>query len=397
MHKLDLFHRHAYEFIPMKRIPNFKGSSSFQVIHYFNDTAMFQQFFKLVITPNSTTLDIGCNIGTHADMMLELGVDAVFAFEASISNIEYLRKKYESEKRFRLQPHAISNENKKVKFYDSDFANGITSLAKTPDVLKSDKIIERLVQCKRVDDIAELQHINNISCIKIDIEGADLLAIDGARQLIYRNTPYIIMEYAFNMHEFKLKGETIEATTVLQVCEELGYIPYNIYGVCVLDDEVFRSSALVDTFDLILVPESRHDHWSKYLCPKYQYKIMDLLFHRIENYDVFPGYSTFVSMPKRIYDVVNNSTRDEALSYLKRIRTNLMDIIGSIEEIDKPSLRIKNEGGHLTKDIDNDLRERGKTVLKLIYRNQLDAAYGLSCLKNVDASELKKFKKLLNC
>ena len=54
-----------------ERIRNFKGSSSFQVI-YFNDTAMFQQFFKLVITPNSTTLDIGCNIGTHADMMLEL-------------------------------------------------------------------------------------------------------------------------------------------------------------------------------------------------------------------------------------------------------------------------------------------------------------------------------------
>jgi hypothetical protein len=100
-------------------------------------------------------------------------------------------------------------------------------------------------------------------------------------------------------------------------------------------------------------------------------------------------------MPKRIYDVVNNSTRDEALSYLKRIRINLMDIIGSIEEIDKPSLKIKNEGGHLTKDIDNDLRERGKTILKLVYRNQLDAAYELSSLKTVDASKLKKFKLLL--
>ena len=278
MHKLDLFHRKAYELVPFEKINNFKGLDQFLVMHYYNDVSLFEEFFRLVIDENTVALDIGCNVGLHTDIMLRIGVERVFAFEASKTNIEYLNEKYKSETKVKILPIAISNKSCEITFYDSDEENGITSLAKTKDIANSKTIIERQVDCVRLDDIPDIGSLKNISCIKLDIEGADLLALDGGRNVIKQNRPYIILEFAHSMFDYEYQGSKITKETALDLFSELEYVPYNIYGICMLSPDVFDASALEDTFDMILVPEERHENWSKYLCPQYQYKIYDKLF-----------------------------------------------------------------------------------------------------------------------
>lgn len=395
MHKLDLFHRKAYELVPFETIKNFKGLDLYPVAHYYNDVSLFEEFFSLVIAENTVALDIGCNIGLHTDLMLRIGAERVFAFEASKTNIEYLNEKYQSETKVEILPIAISNKTCEITFYDSDKENGITSLAKTKDIVNSKTIIERKVKCFRLDDLPTIDSLKNISCIKLDIEGADLLALDGGRNVIDKNRPYIILEFAHSMFDYEYHGSKITKETALALFAELGYVPYNIYGICMLNPSVFAASALVDTFDMILVPEECHENWSKYLCPQYQYKIYDKLFERIENHDIFPGYQTMVSMPRRIYDFVNASSADQSQKYLQKLQKNLWAILGSIDEIEHPSLRTEGRSKTEIEKMDSDLKVRGKLLLKLIYLDLLDAAYELAIKRMTDKDDIAKYSKLV--
>ena len=126
-----------------------------------------------------------------------------------------------------------------------------------------------------------------------------------------------------------------------------------------------------------------------------QLKIYDKLFERIENHDIFPGYQTMVSMPRRIYDFVNASSADQSQKYLQKLQKNLWAILGSIDEIEHPSLRTEGRSKTEIEKMDSDLKVRGKLLLKLIYLDLLDAAYELAIKRMTDKDDIAKYSKLV--
>ena len=78
---LKSLHRVAYQTLPHSIVENYKGEEKYQVFHFFNDTEIFIEFFKVVVEPDSTVLDCGLNFGMHTDMVLKLGAKNVFAFD----------------------------------------------------------------------------------------------------------------------------------------------------------------------------------------------------------------------------------------------------------------------------------------------------------------------------
>ena len=119
--------------------------------------------------------------------------------------------------------------------------------------------------------------------------------------------------------------------------------------------------------------------WTTKRLPKYQYAVFEKLLERIELHDKFPGNLSVMSMCKRIYREVNQKPKNEAIDFLQLVHRNLVRIIKDVSEIDE------NE----------DLRERGATVLKLIYVGLFDAAYNLASMKTANEFELEKFSSLL--
>ena len=149
--------------------------------------------------------------------------------------------------------------------------------------------------------------------------------------------------------------------------------------MCVLSEDVFEQSIFRDTNDLILVPESKHEEWSRLLLPQYQYAIFDILFERIELHDNFPGNLSIMSMCRRIYRVVNQHEEAAAKEYLALVQKNLTRVIRNHLEID---------------DI-TDLRDRGRLLIKLIYFGAINEAYELALLKEVGEADLQRFAPVL--
>ena len=167
---------------------------------------------------------------------------------------------------------------------------------------------------------------------------------------------------------FEWNQEKITKNTLKSFCNSIKYIPYNIYGIALVEPEVYETSIFGDTYDVILVPAEKIVEWSTTKLPIYQYRILDKICSRIENYEPFPGYHSLTSLPRRIYDVVNEQDEVAATAFLVHVHDHLRRLPISLDTIDEL----------------NTLWKRGKLLLKLIYLNKINNAYQLSIIKNVN-------------
>ena len=375
---LKSFHRMAYQILPTFIIEDFKNQKEYQAERFFCDIEIFSEFFKVAVERGSTVLDCGLNLGMHTDILLSLGVKKVIAFEASREILEKVVPKYQDNDSVTVVEKALSNEAGKVVFYECDAMLGSSSLRRTRDIRKWG-CHEYEVEATRLDDEPIIREAENISCVKVDLEGADILALDGGRKLLEKHAPYVIMEYVDTLTEYYLDGKKLDKYSILNFCKEIDYIPFNLYGICILDEEIFEESVFEDMNDLILVPKSKLHDWTTLLLPRYQYAIFEKLLERIELYDKFPGNLSIMSMCKRIYREVNIKSKPDALAFLVVVRDNLVRILQSPAEID-----------------DNpDIKARGALVLKLIYFGGLEDAYNLALKREVTEQALQKYEAIL--
>ena len=374
---LKSFKESAYKIVPFETVSEWKGIQDYTVHHFFCEFDIFREFFRLVVKPGSTVVDAGLNFGIHTDCFIELGAKNVIAFEPSNEVLKVVKSKYKNENRVKIIPKALSDKNGFLKFHECN-ATGASSLKYTRDIEKHGGYTYR-VEATRLDDEAALQTCDNISCMKMDIEGAEISALSAGQKFLEIHQPYIIIEYVDTLKEYSVNGKKLDKYAVLELCKEIKYVPYNLYGMCVLSEDVFEQSIFRDTNDLILVPESKHEEWSRLLLPRYQYAVFDILFERIELHDSFPGNLSIMSMCRRIYRVVNQHEEAAAREYLALVHRNLTRVIRNHSEID---------------DI-TDLRDRGRLLIKLIYFGAINEAYELALLKEVGEADLQRFAPIL--
>jgi FkbM family methyltransferase len=364
MNHLDLFYNIAYAHIDQD-----SGHD-----HYFNDAEFFIEFYDLVVGENSDVIDIGFNIGRQTEILLNITNGRCIGIEASKRVYDYALDKFKSNSRVELFNLAVSNFTGAVDFFDTP-TFGTGSLYRTPDVNSATPTIK--VEVKQLDDI--LPNENNISLIKLDIEGAEIPAIDGARRLVERNRPYMVMEYCHNAFCVEYRGKRVDKYTLFDFAKEIGYIVYNIYGICLSDPEVYDSSILKDTLDVYLIPEEEHHRWSTELLPIYQYKVLDKILDAfVWRKAIIEPSSTVWLFPRRIYDVINRSDYKVALQHLNFVRDRLLTL-GDGRELIRSCKRVS---------------ERGRILLLLIYDGKLDDAYQLGKIKNLLPEVLQSFAEL---
>ena len=187
------------------------------------------------------------------------------------------------------------------------------------------------------------------------------------------------MEWASPINLYKYKSKKISPLTLLEFCNDYDYYPYNIYGICLFQKEIFEASVFKDTYDVILVPKEKIIEWSTKKLPAYQYAILDKICGRIKNFEPYPGYYSLTSLCRRIYECVNNSPKETAIQFFSHLNNHLNKILtneSTIENIET-------------------LWPRGRLQLMLIYRNKLEDAYNLSIIKKVDLITIEFYKSLL--
>ena len=156
--------------------------------HIYKEEQRISTALDRLIKPNSNCLDIGCHIGSFlAELTRRAPQGKHTAFEAIPYKAAWLRKKF---------PHAtihqiaLADEPGELTFHENLSRPGFSSLGTSRN--DRDEIRKYIVKADTLDQV--IPEDAAIDFIKIDIEGAELLALRGGLHLINRCKPAILFE-----------------------------------------------------------------------------------------------------------------------------------------------------------------------------------------------------------
>jgi FkbM family methyltransferase len=133
-------------------------------------------------------LDCGANIGVYTRVALEAGAKLVVAIEPSPDNLECLRRNLEPEiktGRVIIYPKGVWDKDDELTFrVDPKNSAANTFVVERPDLVESGKL-----PLTTIDKLAGELKLERVDYIKMDIEGAEPRALQGAKETIQRFHP----------------------------------------------------------------------------------------------------------------------------------------------------------------------------------------------------------------
>jgi FkbM family methyltransferase len=176
------------------------------------------EMLRPYFTPDAVVLDLGSNLGQMA-MEFSHYVGQVHAFEAHPFIYDVMCRNFQENQRTNIVPHlgAVWDNNDRELFYpEPNFAQftcwgswGINPLGEITDN-------GVMVKSLTIDSL----NLPRVDLVKIDIQGADLRAMQGMRATIQRCRPRIVFEYEPAFSE-SLFGETLQ--DYMKFVDEIGY------------------------------------------------------------------------------------------------------------------------------------------------------------------------------
>lgn len=170
----------------------------------YHDPDVF--FVERIIPNGGVILDIGANIGLYtcafAHHLKEKNV-SVYGIEAVRKNYEFLKCNIELNhlKNAFAFHMAVGSEAGELSFLipSEDYVGNLTGNNIMPEEekqrLKNEGSIEETVPMYTIDQWSEDQGIERCDFFKIDIEGAEMFAFQGASHFLKKNRPVVQCEY----------------------------------------------------------------------------------------------------------------------------------------------------------------------------------------------------------
>jgi FkbM family methyltransferase len=113
------------------------------------------------------------------------------AFEPVPSKAMWLKRKFPE---VDIKALALGDKREKLTFYQNRSRPGFSGFAK--DAASPDDVVELSVDCEMLDNLVEPSR--RYAYVKIDVEGAELLVLKGARKLIARDSPVVLFESSYD-------------------------------------------------------------------------------------------------------------------------------------------------------------------------------------------------------
>ncbi|MBN2354055.1 MAG: FkbM family methyltransferase [Spirochaetales bacterium] len=164
-------------------------------IHEAKTTMLIEKILK----PGDTFFDLGANIGYFSLLASKLvgGDGLVYSFEPEIRNFTYLSRNKELNDYTQMHPYnnAVSDKEEMIKLYICPYDTGhhtinqeagIISYETTTDYNRKD-IVARDIAAVTIDSFVAKNKIDKIDLIKMDVEGAEFLALNGMRRTLASN------------------------------------------------------------------------------------------------------------------------------------------------------------------------------------------------------------------
>ena len=174
---------------------------------------------KIVGAKSPVIFDVGANKGGTYQMFRSLFPQAVIhAFEPDPRVYAKLKAKAETDPQAQLHQMAVSDSNGELEFHVTVASEKNSLLAPLPpggtdSSAAANAVLEKIkVQSVTLDDFAAQHGIARIDLLKMDIEGAELRALEGARDLLQRGAIgclYLELTFSRSSAEAPLAAEVI--------------------------------------------------------------------------------------------------------------------------------------------------------------------------------------------
>jgi FkbM family methyltransferase len=148
------------------------------------------ELFNRLVKKGDTVLDIGANIGFYSKLFSTLVGETgiVHAFEPDRTNFQHLTSFTQTCRNLNRYQKAVSHKTEVIRIYTSKLLN----------VDHRTYPIDDYENCYEIEAIALddwLERLPTIHLIKMDIQGYELRAMEGMRQLIKRDAPILFLEF----------------------------------------------------------------------------------------------------------------------------------------------------------------------------------------------------------
>lgn len=153
----------------------------------------FQTFmvFRRFLRADSNCIDVGANVGHILREMIAAAPRGIhYAFEPIPDLFGHLRKRYG--KRANVFNCALSNADGESAFMYYSNAPALSGFAECEKKWGELEHVKLKVRTMRLDDV--IAPAVRIDLIKIDVEGAELLVLEGAKATLQRNRPIVLFE-----------------------------------------------------------------------------------------------------------------------------------------------------------------------------------------------------------
>ena len=176
---------------------------------------------RLNLKKLSTVIDVGANIGNHSLYFSKIS-EKVFSYEPNPNTYELLKFNTRNFPNISIFNFGISNKNEKKFLNESNFNIGDSSIVSSIEKqnIQKDGITVHEIDSFKLDDLKDPSN-EEISMIKIDVEGHELEVMIGAKSLINRDKPLLIFEHNIEIN----KEQTLKINDFL---EQIGYVIYLI-------------------------------------------------------------------------------------------------------------------------------------------------------------------------
>ncbi|MCC5664163.1 FkbM family methyltransferase [Nostoc sp. CHAB 5784] len=198
---------------------------------------------KKALDSSSICVDVGCHHGIILGIMMRYcSQGRFFAFEPLPISYKYLVKQFDMPN-VEIFNMALSDTKGTAKFNYVVDNSAYSSLQKGQEFTSNKKIVEITVETDLLDNILESKlHSNQkISFIKIDVEGAELQVLVGAKNVIKRDKPIIIFEFALpTAGYYATKPEDIYNLLCLECGLKISLLDSWLNGAKPLNEEEFK-------------------------------------------------------------------------------------------------------------------------------------------------------------
>ena len=139
--------------------------------------------------PGAVVLDCGANVGAFARRCLKAGAAKVICIDPAPESVECLRRTFSTEigdGRVVVCPMGVWNKEDRLQLSVSDaYSIADTVVLEGPGLRRSGQ----MVRLTTIDKLVAEQQLNRVDFIKMDIEGAERQALEGARDTVARFRP----------------------------------------------------------------------------------------------------------------------------------------------------------------------------------------------------------------